>query len=158
MAELIINPKVSAIEFKSPVQRKKPVVDRKAAFENAKQRTVAAIKKDGGRFVRFEEKRYGLLVCAVECQKKLNFLYIDKDRKIECVPVSETFSLMRQLPGDLSVLNYIYNHQKEELSELVRKYLEENKQFVPVSDIVVSPQRRDDSFDKNKKKKNVQKK
>ena len=81
--------------------------ERRANFKSSRDRIIRAINKDGGRYIEFNENEMGLLVCGVEYQNKLNFIFIDKDRRICCKHHGETYRLLREIPSQLSVLNYI---------------------------------------------------
>lgn len=137
-----------AIDFEEIEQKKRrSAEERKASYERTKKRVADAIVKDGGRYVTFSgeienDSEIGLLVCAVEFEKKLYFLIIDKDRKIQIVHHGESYRLLKEIPGCLSVLNYIYVHQRPEIRGAVEKFLEENGQYKLISEIAIRPQKR----------------
>lgn len=127
--------------------------ERRANFKSSRDRMIRAISKDGGRYVEFSETEMGLLVCGVEYKKKLNFVYIDKDRQICCKHHGESYRLIRQIPPQLSVLNYIYTRQRNELKEYLENFFEENDEMTLITEIAIRPPRRkEDKSSKNAEK------
>ena len=154
MAELKFAQKI-AIDFGTkPVKKRRTAEERKAAYERTKERVCRAIEKDGGRYVTFpecpeNENATGLLVCALEFEKKLYFLFIDKDRQARIIYHGESYKLIRDVPASLSVLNYMYMNQRSELKTAIEYFFEENEQYKLISDIAIYPKKR--SFDGRRK-------
>ena len=145
MAELAVKMSV-AMEFdKTPKKKRKPARERKASYETLCERLKTAITKDGGRYVTFgyatgdsdpSQERCGLLACGVEYDKKLYFLYVDRDRNVQMVHHSETYRLMREIPSSFSVLTYVYTYQRSSVREIVQDFLAANADdMIPITDI-----------------------
>ena len=154
-----------AIDFESKAkQKRRSAEERKASYEKTKERIINAINKDGGRYVTFPnsaegESAAGLLICGVEFEKKLYFLYIDKDRQIRIMHHGESYRLIRELPNSLSVLNYVYNHQRNELRAAIEMFIESNDAYKLFTEIAIRPFRRDnDRNNKNDKRDDKKKK
>ena len=138
-----------AVDFaaETPVKKRRTREERKASYEQTKERMRNVILKDGGRYVTFpsdSETDYaaGLLVCGLEFEKKLYFLYIDKDRQIRIMHHGESYKLLREIPASLSVLNYIYNYQRNELKTAIENFFEDNEEYKLFTEIAIRPYRR----------------
>jgi hypothetical protein len=83
--------------------------------------------KDGGRFVSFSPEKYGLLVAGVEQNGKLFFAVMNKDRNIEYVPMRETYKLMKEIPVDLSVLEFLLRQQSSTVIEMATESFNKDK-------------------------------
>ena len=148
-----------AVDFaaETPVKKRRTREERKASYEQTKERIRNVILKDGGRYVTFpsdSETDYaaGLLVCGLEFEKKLYFLYIDKDRQIRIMHHGESYKLLREIPSSLSVLNYIYNYQRNELKTAIENFFEDNEEYKLFTEIAIRPYRRRNAGDgKNRK-------
>ena len=132
-------------------QERRSLRERKANYKSSTERLVRAIEKDGGRYVSFSDTEFGLLVCGVEYQKKLNFVYIDKDRQICCKHHGESYRLMKNIPPQLSVLNYIYTRQRAELKEYLDNFFEDNEEMRLVTPVAIRPLKPKDENDRKKK-------
>ena len=148
-----------AVDFaaETPVKKRRTREERKASYEQTKERMRNVILKDGGRYVTFPsepetEHATGLLVGGVEFEKKLYFLYIDKERQIRIMHHGESYKLLREIPASLSVLNYIYNYQRNELKTAIENFFEENEEYKLFTEIAIRPYRRRTAGDgKNRK-------
>ena len=143
---------------------RKPRADRPKP-PSARERVIKAIEKDGGRYIRTAggEGPCGLLVCGVESAKdgSIKFMYIDKDRQINIVDHGESYKLVREVPAEMNVLNYIYMNQRNELRKYMENFIAENDDFKLITEIGIRPQkpRRDGQKGKwNDKKKDDKKK
>ena len=143
-----------AVDFaaETPVKKRRTREERKASYEQTKERIRNVILKDGGRYVTFpsdSETDYaaGLLVCGLEFEKKLYFLYIDKDRQIRIMHHGESYKLLREIPASLSVLNYIYNYQRNELKTAIENFFEDNEEYKLFTEIPIRPYRRHNAGD-----------
>ena len=71
----------------------------------------------------------------------------------------ESYRLIRELPNSLSVLNYVYNHQRNELRAAIEMFIESNDAYKLFTEIAIRPFRRDnDKNDKNNKRDDKKKK
>lgn len=162
MAELAVKVSV-AMEFDNVQKKKrKPTRERKASYESLCERLKSAIAKDGGRYVTFgfasgesdpSMERCGLLACGVEYDKKLYFLYVDKNRTVQMVHHSETYRLMREIPSSFSVLSYIYSKQRQTVIDIVQYYLDEHEDDMKlIGEIGIHPVRSEKkNFNRNGK-------
>ena len=148
-----------AVDFAAatPVKKRRTREERKASYEQTKERIRNVILKDGGRYVTFpsdSETDYaaGLLVCGLEFEKKLYFLYIDKDRQIRIMHHGESYKLLREIPASLSILNYIYNYQRNELKTAIENFFEDNEEYKLFTEIAIRPYRRHTAGDRKNKK------
>ena len=132
--------------------------ERRANFKSSRDRIIRAINKDGGRYIEFNENEMGLLVCGVEYQNKLNFIFIDKDRRICFKHHGETYHLLREIPSQLSVLNYIYTRQRNELKDYLENFFAENDDMKLITEIAIRPQKPRNESDKKKSGKHIEKK
>lgn len=134
----------------------KKFVDHKANYENAKEKMKTVISRDGGKFVSFDNEHYGLLVAGVEHQKKLYFMLLDKDRRVDFVPMKETYTWLKEVPGNLSVLYYLYQHERNGLRERVEDWFAENESYTILGEIGIRKfeNRGNGSEKKNGNKKN----
>ena len=141
-------PKRVATNFR---QERRSLRERKANYKSSTERLMRAIEKDGGRYVAFNDTEFGLLVCGVEYQKKLNFIYIDKDRQICFKHHGESYKLMKEIPPQLSVLNYIYTRQRAELKEYLDNFFADNDEMKLVTPIAIRQPKPKSDNDKKKK-------
>ena len=148
-----------AVDFAAatPVKKRRTREDRKASYEQTKERICNVILEDGGRYVTFPsapetDHATGLLVCGLEFGKKLYFLFIDKDRQIRIMHHGESYKLLREIPASLSVLNYMYNYQRNELKTAIENFFEDNEEYKLFTEIAIRPyRRRNDGDGKNRK-------
>jgi hypothetical protein len=86
--------------------------------EKIKRGIINACTRDGGRFVKFFET-VGILVGAVKMDNDFYFAVLDKDRKVQYFDSTERYSLLKEIPGELSVLNYLWLHDRASLLDIV---------------------------------------
>lgn len=141
-------------------REKRSLRERQANYKSPTDRISRAIEKDGGRYVAFSDTEYGLLVCGVEYRKTLNFVYIDKDRQICCKHHDESYRLLKDIPAQLSVLNYIYTRQRAELKEYLDQFFADNDQMTLVTPVAIRMPRPKSDGDRRQRddRKDVQKK
>ena len=130
-------------------------VVKKVRRENYKEKLQEILKNNGGKYISFkgDEEKYGLLVAGAEYNKKYWFVIMNKDRKIETVPVTTTFRNMRSIPGNLSVLDYLYQHESSSLYNSVRDWFEENEDYKLVDNIAIVVKKFKPKYNKSKKTK-----
>lgn len=97
----------------------KPVFQAKTPMDHAKADIKRAVKKAAGRYVQFENGVKGLLVAAAMYDNWPHFVVVDRDRKVQYVPSSETFETL-DFDINFSVLNYIRTHEPAIIEDLVK--------------------------------------
>ena len=103
--------------------------DRKQAFDDSVTRLKRAVEKDGGRYIEFEDRSTGtsvkgILLAGVSVNKKLYFAFMDKNRIIRKAYHGDTYRLIREIPIEFSVIDYIYRHDYKEFKALVEAGLD----------------------------------
>lgn len=86
--------------------------------EKIKRGIISACTRDGGRYVKFFDTA-GILVAAVKMDNDFYFAVLDKDRKIQYFDSTERYSLIKEISGELSVLNYLWLHDRASLLDIV---------------------------------------
>lgn len=86
--------------------------------EKIKRGIISACTRDGGRYVKFFDTA-GILVAAVKMDNDFYFAVLDKDHKIQYFDSTERYSLIKEIPGELSVLNYLWLHDRSSLLNIV---------------------------------------
>ena len=104
--------------------------DRKQAFEDAVARLKRAVEKDGGRYVEFEDRFTGstvrgILLAGVSVNKRLYFAFMDKNRSIQKAYHGDTYRLLREIPIEFSVVDYIYQHDYKDFKALTEARLDD---------------------------------
>ena len=82
----------------------------------------AAMQKAGGRYVKFDNVDHteGLMVAGVQSNDgKYMFAVVDRDRHVQLVGNNEHFSVIRNVPASLYVLDYLYHRESATLHEMV---------------------------------------
>lgn len=78
----------------------------------------AAMQKAGGRYVKFDDLEHteGLMIAGVQCKNgTYMFAVMNRDRKVQLVGNNEHFSVIRNVPVSLYVLDYVYHREPETL-------------------------------------------
>ena len=103
--------------------------ERQKAHDNAVARLKTAVEKDGGRYIEFVDKDGGLvrgiLVAGVSDDRKLYFAYLDKNRRIRQASQSDTYRLMRDIPVEFSIIDYLYRHEFKDFKNFITEQLNE---------------------------------
>lgn len=82
--------------------------------EEAKRKIIAACRRDAGKYISFtDENIVGLLVGAVMKDNWPHFVLIDKDRKPAYVRSDSVFKIVKEIPANLSILDYLLNNQED---------------------------------------------
>lgn len=124
------------IDFESrSIKRQKKVLtdeDKKRGFNEALARLKKAVEKDGGRYIEFIDKdgglNRGILIAGVqdgngEKNKKLYFAYLDKNRTVRRSYHGDTYRLLRDIPVEFGVIDYLYRHEFKEFKQSVKDKL-----------------------------------
>lgn len=87
--------------------------------EEAKRKIIATCKRDAGKYIAFPDQNViGLFVGAVMLNNWPHFVLIDKDRKPAYVRSDETFTIVKVIPGNLSILDYLLNNQQDFIQDV----------------------------------------
>lgn len=118
----------NSYEIKKPVRptgnfrKKKPEYDFKANINNALERA-------GGKYVKFDDVDHteGLLVGGVKKDGKHYFAVMNRDKVIKYVLPNEHFSILKNIPSSLYILDYVYKREGDYLYDLALSYFEQDK-------------------------------
>lgn len=115
--------------------------------EEAKRKILAAVKRDAGKYINFESENVsGLFVGACMYNNWPHFILLDKDRKPVFVNYNSTFKIVKEVPANLSILDYLRKTQEdylygvatdavknpnvsEQLGNIVIRYVSENSRY-----------------------------
>lgn len=120
------NVSVDGVESGNKNREKKPRVDKQQRVEQTREMLTQTLQKDGGKFVTFGVGEDGILCAALERDEKFYFLWLDKDRKTQIKSTKESYKLLREIPNNLSVLNYLYQTQRNYVVGVVQNWVEAN--------------------------------
>lgn len=105
-------------------KRSKVVFQAESPADKIRRSLINVCERDGGRYIHFDEL-FGILVGAVRIKDDYFFAIIDKDRKVQYVESTERYSLVKDIPGDLSVLNYLWMNDRISLLHIATTALNE---------------------------------
>lgn len=124
------------IDFESrSIKRQKKVMsdeDKKKGFNEALARLKKAVEKDGGRYIEFIDRdgglNRGILIAGVqdgnsEKDKKLYFAYLDKNRTVRRSYHGDTYRLLRDIPVEFGIIDYLYRHEFKDFKQTVEDKL-----------------------------------
>ena len=112
-----------------------------------------AIKRDGGKFVNFPDGQ-GLMLAGVEHDNHLYFMWMDGNRCFNFEPVKTTYKIAREINANMSILNYLVEHQKNDLVDMIDSFLTANDEYKVVTEMGLKRfVARKKPFNKNDKKK-----
>lgn len=130
MTEVKLN---GSIDLSIPVKKINPVrkqvkkeprvsIPRVRSVDEIKQSVTTALEKVGGKYVHFDDINHteGLLVAGVidsidgvVSADNICFAVVDRDRNVQYVNNNEHFSILREVPNNLSVLDYLYTRESK---------------------------------------------
>lgn len=121
-----------------------------------------AMQKAGGRYVKFDDIDHteGLMIAGVQCQDgRYMFAVMNCDRKVQLVGNNEHFSVIRDVPASLYVLDYVYHRNPEILLNRVDVTFEQDeiKLITKMYINVVKKFNKDNKKNTKKSKKNTKK-
>ena len=153
------NVSVDGVESGNKNREKKPRVDKQQRVEQTREMLTQTLQKDGGKFVTFGGGEDGILCAALEQDEKFYFLWLDKDRKTQITSTKESYKLLRDIPNNLSVLNYLYQTQRNYVVGVVQNWVEENSDdYKILGNVGVKAHKTKQNGSNNKSKKNNDKK
>ena len=132
--------------------------ERQERYERAKERVCRNVKYDGAKFVNFVNAGgCGLLVAGIEIGRKLHYAFLDKDRNLHLVNLSESkYEIAQEIPASMSVLDYLVRYNKNDLIDLVESQIEDDWNVLEMGIHRQKPKARQN--DGKKSKKNFKKK
>ena len=153
------NVSVDGVESGNKNREKRPRVDKQQRVEHTREMLTQTLQKDGGKFVTFGGGEDGILCAALEQDEKFYFLWLDKDRKTQITSTKESYKLLRDIPNNLSVLNYLYQTQRNYVVGVVQNWVEENgDDYKILGNVGVKAHKTKQNGGNNKSKKNNDKK
>ena len=153
------NVSVDGVESGNKNREKRPRVDKQQRVEQTREMLTQTLQKDGGKFVTFGGGEDGILCAALEQDEKFYFLWLDKDRKTQITSTKESYKLLRDIPNNLSVLNYLYQTQRNYVVGVVQNWVEENSDdYKILGNVGVKAHKTKQNGSNNKSKKNNDKK
>lgn len=117
---------VDGVESGNRNREWKPKVDKQQRAEQMREMLTRTLQKDGGKFITFGGGEDGILCAALEQDEKFYFLWLDKDRRTQVKSTKESYKLLREIPNNLSVLNYLYQTQRNYVVSVVQNWVDEN--------------------------------
>ena len=112
---------------KNDNSRKLSAEEKKAAYENSLKRLVKAVEKDGGRYIEFVDKdgglNRGIMVAGIKDGNRLCFAYYDKNKTIRQAFHGDTYRLLREIPIEFSIIDYLYRHEFNDFKATVEEKL-----------------------------------
>lgn len=121
--------------------------------EKTKERMLRALERDNGRYVSFGPGCDGILIGAAYHEKAYQFIFIDKDRKVSYMPGTERYKLVNQVSSDLSVLNYIWTHDRKSILEYVSNVIDDTELITPIYIKIYNTKNYSGGVHRNKSKK-----
>ena len=110
-------------------RRKLSAEEKKAAYENSLKRLVKAVEKDGGRYIEFIDRdgglNRGIMVAGIKDNNRLCFAYYDKNKTIRQAFHGDTYRLLRDIPIEFSIIDYLYRHEFNDFKALIEEKLKE---------------------------------
>lgn len=122
----------------------------------------AAMQKAGGRYVKFDDIDHteGLMIAGVQCKNgSYMFAVMNRDRKVQFIGNNEHFSVIRDVPASLYVLDYIYHREPETLLNFANNTFTEDeiKLITKMYIKVVKKTNKDNKKQTKKRNKNTKK-
>lgn len=116
---------------------------------NIREYVTRSVERDGGKFVQFDEPgACGLLIGGVTYKKRIYFAYLNADRQVSLFETKERYRWLKpDENNNLSVLRYLYRHQRNAVIEMVQNYFNENPSvelFTPMGIKPFVPQQKND--------------
>ena len=104
MAEVKNN---GSIELKQKKNYRKNSVNFQSELpaDKIKASLIYACERDGGKYVSFGVNADGILIAGICINKQYYFAMLNKDRNVEYFDASDKYSLLKEIPSNLSVLS-----------------------------------------------------
>ena len=108
--------------------RRKTKEEKQKEYDNAVARLKKAVEKDGGRYIEFVGRdgglNRGILVAGVSDNRRLYFVYLDKNRCMRQASQSDTYRLMRDIPVEFNIIDYLYRHEFKDFKNFISEQIE----------------------------------
>ena len=113
---------------RAPKPISKPRRNEKAE-NDIKNNIIKGVEHAGGKYVKFDDIDHteGLLVGGVKKNGKHYFAVMDRDKVIKYISPNEHFSIIRNIPSSLYILDYVYRHDTEYLYDRAFSYFDNDK-------------------------------
>jgi hypothetical protein len=112
---------------KNDNSRKLSAEEKKVAYENSLKRLIKAVEKDGGRYIEFVDKdgglNRGIMVAGVKDGNRLCFAYYDKNKTVRQAFHGDTYRLLREIPIEFSIIDYLYRHEFNDFKTTIEEKL-----------------------------------
>lgn len=137
-----------------------PMFQAETPKETARKKVLNAVKRDAGKYISFpDEGITGLFAGACMYDNYPHFVIIDKDRKAQYVNADNVFTMVKQVPGNLSILDYLREHEPEFIQEVAENAIKNSSVSQQLGEIVVKynynpTQNFSKKFNKSNKKNN----
>lgn len=118
----------------------------------------SAMQKAGGRYVKFDDIDHteGLMIAGVQTKdNKYMFAVMNRDRNVQFVGNNEHFSVIRNVPASLYVLDYVYHREPDTLLNLTNNIFT-NDEIKLITKLYIKSVKKANK-DNKKKKKNTKK-
>lgn len=109
----------SAVKLSNNRRNSTPMFQAETPKEEARKKIISTARRDAGKYISFpDEAVTGLFVGAVMKDNWPHFVLIDKDRKAQYVRSDSTFKIIKEVPANLSILDYLLQHQEDFIYEV----------------------------------------
>lgn len=105
-------------------------VKRNEKVENdIRSNIMKGVEHAGGKYVKFDDVNHteGLLIGGIKKDGKHYFAVMNRDKIVKYISPNEHFSIIRDIPASLFILDYIYKHDSEYLYDLTFNYFNHDK-------------------------------
>ena len=123
-----------SIDIKRPEKKRLPNTQsrlrRNERTENdIRENIQKGIDHAGGKYVKFDDVSHteGLLVGGAKKGGKHYFAVMDRDKAIRYISPNEHFTILRDIPASLYILDYVYRHDANYLYERALDYFDHDK-------------------------------
>ena len=121
-----------SIDIKRPEKKNNPGqrVRKNDKLENGIRENIQkGIDHAGGKYVKFDDVDHteGLLVGGVKKEGKHYFAVMDRDKVIKYISPNEHFTILRDIPASLYILDYVYRHDADYLYERALNYFDHDR-------------------------------
>lgn len=120
--------------FVKKVRDERPKLSEEERKAKILETLTKAIKMDGGKFVNFPDGQ-GLLLAGVEHEGHIYFMWMDGERCFNFEPVKTTYKIAREIGANMSVLNYLVEHQKNDVVDMIDSFLSANEEYKLVTEV-----------------------
>ena len=120
--------------------------------ETIKKNIIAAVTRDGGRYINADGQTYILVAACVE-DGDPGFVVLDANKDLMYLHYSTRYKLAKEIPANFSIVDYLYTHASKDLYDLVDERLNAFNDILVKNSIKVSHPRKDNKKFGNKNNK-----